>query len=254
MNAQLAGRPAGTQAFVFGHKGIITENHVDTLFGAEPTAQPALQNTFISDLQKNGVRYYIGGHDHMYNRALVASPDGASSVQDIVSQSDASKFYLPYGSAGYVQRQVNAGVVSETGSMLSAPDPKQTNDYIYDHLVAGGATRETPIAQDLNKVGYFIVTVDGPNVTIDYYAAVANPTLNNGGTDQAEYLLSTTPTLNFVKAETFGYGLNGKEFFVPEGQSYTKVADNFGERAPRSSAASTAARPPTLPAVPSPRT
>ena len=137
MNGQLAGRPAGTQAFVFGHKGIIT---------AEPRRQPVrrrshrpagLQDTFISDLQNNGVHYYIGGHDHMYNRALVASPDGKSSVQDIVCQSDASKFYIPYGSAGYAaagrrcKRQGRVG----NGATLTAADPTQTNDYIYDVLV-----------------------------------------------------------------------------------------------------------------------
>jgi hypothetical protein len=40
--------------------------------------------------------------------------------------------------------------------------------------------------------------------------------------------LATTPPLAFVKRETFGYGLNGKEFIVPEGQSYTSVSDSFG--------------------------
>ena len=33
--------------------------------------------------------------------------------------------------------------------------------------------------------------------------------------------------MDFAKAETFGYGLNGKEFFVPQGQSYTTVKDGF---------------------------
>ncbi len=223
MNGQLAGRKAGTQAFVFGHKGIITQNHVDDLFGNDPTAQPALQNTFISDLQNNGVRYYVGGHDHMYNRAFVASPDGKSSVQDIVSQSDASKFYIPFGTAGYAKRSVDplTKKVTATGTLTTA-DPTQTNDYIYSKLVAGGATRETPIAQDLNKVGYFIFHINGPRVTVDYYAAVVNPT-----NDGSEYLLATTPVMKFVKTETFGYSLNGKQFSVPQGQSYTSVKDSF---------------------------
>ena len=230
MNGQLTGRPAGTQAFVFGHKGIITQNHVDALFGSDPTANPTLQDTFISDLQKAHVHYYIGGHDHMYNRAVDASPDGTSSVQDLVCQSDASKFYIPFGEAGYTQRSVDsAGKVTSTGT-LAAADPTQTNDGIYDVQVvkatklAGftGTPRETPIAQDLNKVGYYIVTVDGANVTVDYYAAVVNPT-NSGG----EYLLASTPWLNFVKEETFGYSLTGKEFFVPQGGSYTSVKGAF---------------------------
>ena len=233
MNGQLTGRPAGTQAFVFGHKGIITQSHVDDLFGADPTANPSLQDTFISDLQNAGVHYYIGGHDHMYNRAVDASPDGKSSIQDIVSQSDASKFYLPYGEIASPQRTVDStGTVKTTGTFLSKADPTQTNDNVYDVQVVAakklagftGKTRETELAQDLNKVGYYIVTVDGPNVTVDYYAAVVNPTLS---TDHSEYTIGATPWLNFVKEETFGYSLTGKEFFVPQGGSYTQVKDSF---------------------------
>ncbi len=53
-----------------------------------------------------------------------------------------------------------------------------------------GNARETPIAQDLNKVGYFIVTVDGANVTVDYYSApVSNPTLARNRT--ASTLIAT---------------------------------------------------------------
>jgi len=76
------------------------------------------------------------------NRAVVASPDGTSSVQDIVSASDASKFYHPFGSAGYSQRSVDPvtqGRLHERHAGGRA-DPTQTNDYIYDKLVAGGTT------------------------------------------------------------------------------------------------------------------
>jgi hypothetical protein len=57
---------------------------------------------------------------------------------------------------------------------------------------------------------------------VDYYSARAYPTLSSG-----EYLISTTPTLNFLRQETFGYCLNGKEFLVPQGQFYTAVQDSF---------------------------
>jgi hypothetical protein len=220
MNAQLASRPAGGQAFVFGHKGILTESHTDTLFGADPAADPSLQDGFISDLAKNGVHYYIGGHDHMYNRALVASPDFKSSVQDIIAQSDASSFGVPRGAGG--------------GAVAPLPDAGQTNDTEYD-VPAFGKPREEEIAQQAGPamssattatvhVGYFIVTVDGPQVTVDYYSAPVTAALGGFG-----WAIRATPALSFTRQETFGYSLNGREFFVPEGGSYRAVADRFGD-------------------------
>jgi len=34
----------------------------------------------------------------------------------------------------------------------------------------GQKTRETPVAQELYTVGYYIFTVDGPNMTVDFYS------------------------------------------------------------------------------------
>lgn len=233
MDGQLSGRPVNTHAFVYGHKHLISENHTDGLFGL-PSDQPARTNNFVHSLATNKVRIYMGGHDHMHNRAIVASPDNAASVQNIVMASNSSKFYIPYGTSGYTKRLVNptTGAITTSGN-LSAPDPLQTNDYIYNVLVntAKGlcgpsvtcTPRETQIAQELNTVGYYIYTVDGPKVTVDYYSAVVNPTLSAG-----EYLISATPNWNtatFTKMETFGYSLNGKEFVVAQGQPYTNVLD-----------------------------
>lgn len=101
INGVLKGRPAGTHAFVFGHKGLITENHVDTLFGSDPSQDAAGQNAFITSLYNNGVRYYIQGHDHMHDRSLVSvttgtPTDGTSpKVQNLLCASDSSKFYTP---------------------------------------------------------------------------------------------------------------------------------------------------------------
>ena len=239
MNQQLSSRPAGTHAFVFGHKGIITENHPDTLFGDDPSVNPTppaqgIENALIGDLQANGVRYYIGGHDHMHNRALVRSADGTSSVEDIIAQSDSSKFYIPYGTKGYDTRAVDpqTKAVTETTTPLPTADPTQTNDYIYDVLVAGGATRETPISQEsapegapatgVVHIGYYIFHVCGPRVTVDYYSAPVTAANEDG-----EYLISSASGLRFNKVESFGYSLNGKEFQVAEGQSYTGVSDSF---------------------------
>jgi hypothetical protein len=201
ITAQLSGRHAGTHAFVMSHKGLITENHVDVLFGSDPSKDPSGQNAFFSSLQSNGVHYYLEGHDHMHDRSIITSPDGSSSVQNILCASDSSKFYTP-------------GVPS--------------NDDKYN-VPAFGHTRQTQIAQELHTVGYYIFTVDGPRVNVDYYSAPLSNVAPVGGVigPNVEWLIPTTPPLNFVKAETFGYSLNGKEFLVPQGATYTSVNDTY---------------------------
>jgi hypothetical protein len=189
---QVAARPAGGHAFLFAHKGFITENHQDTLFGADPSANAPLQNTLMASLAGAGVRYHFGGHDHVHNRAIVTSPDGASTIQNVIAASDSYKFYIP---------QV------------------PSNDARYD-LPAFGFLRENQLAQEMFTVGYYIVTVDGPQVTVDYWAS---PNDCNGDCDETNDVIPYT----FTKRETFGYSLNGKEFVVPQDASYTVVSDAF---------------------------
>ena len=214
INGVLAGKPAGGHAFVFSHKGLITENHVDVLFGANPSLDATGQDAFITALHNAGVRYYVNGHDHMHDRSLVSittgtPTDGKSpTVQNILCASDSSKFYTP-------------GLPS--------------NDDKYD-VPAFGHKRQAQISQELHTVGYYIFTVDGPRLSVEYYSAIpANATPDNCSGANCEWLLSgtapRTPTLGFEKAETFGYSLNGKEFQVCQaGQtncnsSYTQVVD-----------------------------
>lgn len=187
----LASKPAGGHAFVFGHKGLITANHADTLFGSNPAADAAGQDAFITALQHGGVRYYIGGHDHIHNRARVTTTDGKSArVQEIIAASDSSKFYTP---------------------------AKTSNDEHFN-IPAFGHARETPIAQELYAIGYYVCTVDGPRVTIDYFGVPTQP---------AHGSITTTPPLtgHWQRRESFGYSLNGKEFVVAQQGSYTCVAD-----------------------------
>ena len=193
VSSRLSTKPANTHAFVFGHKGLITENHNDNLFGSTPDTSSGatwpLTNTFVNYLQNNGVRYYMGGHDHMHNRAIVTSPDGLSKVQNIIGASDSYKFYIPPTMATFNTQ--------------------------------GWRSRETPIAQELFAVGYYIYTVDGPKVTVDYYAM---PNGCNGDCDLT-YDVIPYDTVPFTKHETYGYSLNGKEVLVPQGASYALTDD-----------------------------
>jgi hypothetical protein len=99
-------------------------------------------------------------------------------------------------------------------------------------------SRETPISQELSNIGYYIFTVDGARVSVDYYSDETG----NFGTDYcwpdgfpgeegncrdprsdspAERLGSFhVPDFHFVLKESWGYGLNGKRFVVPQGVSY----------------------------------
>ncbi len=125
------------------------------------------------------------------------SPDNNSSVQEIIAASNSYKFYIP---------QI------------------PTNDTKYN-VPAFGGTRETPIAQELFTVGYYIVTVDGPRVTVDHYASDNGCGGRLGAGVDCDLL--ATPALTFVKRESFGYSLNGKEFLIAQGAPYTDVRDGF---------------------------
>jgi len=228
----LHNRSANTHAFVFGHKGLITENHKDILFtyagkcdgsstSSTPNVKTPQQIDFFASLFNNNVHFYMGGHDHMHNRAIVASPCSADSVasaypskcdatqkkafvQNIIGASDSYKWYIPQ---------------DET----SNASPLTTNDYVYNYLTTG-KLRETQIAQELVSTGYYIFTVNGPRVQVDFYASKNCQAETCDNADQTYDLQPYT----FAKRETFGYSLNGQEFLVPQGGTYTVVKDTFG--------------------------
>ncbi|HTP11863.1 MAG TPA: metallophosphoesterase [Anaerolineae bacterium] len=198
ISTTLASRPANTHAFVFAHKNLLGGNHKDNLFGgpvvsSDPgdgsgvvtatltitqlnqlTAKQAAENNFVATMQANKVDYVITGHDHHHYVSLVTSPDGNSKVRQIIGQSDSSKYYTPV-------------------------TPFSSND--------------TPVQQDLFKVGYYIYTIDGPRVTVDYYADAIGTNGTYGG------------KFNFVKVSSLHYSLNGKEKFVAQKGSYVMTDD-----------------------------
>ncbi len=168
-------------AFVMTHQPLIAESHQDTMFQGYTNANPDMQNAFFASMQNNNVKYFFSGHDHINQHSIVASPDGLSSVHEIIGASDSSKFYTP-------KPLTDANWFGQKG-------------------------RETSIAQEGYTVGYYIFTVDGPNVTVDFYS-------DNHGNWQsdASYPLGTgrpdtniTPVFTFAKKQTWGYSQNGSE-------------------------------------------
>jgi hypothetical protein len=182
-------------AFVLSHQPLIAEGHQDTLFSGFANEHPEWQNAFFASLQDNGVRYFISGHDHIHQRSIIKSPDGKSQVEQLIAQSVSTKFYTP--------------------------------KFLDDAKWFGQKSRELSISQEHEAVGYYIYTIDGPTVTVDYWAddhghwqSDANYPLGAGRPDTG-----VTPQFHFVRKERWSYSLNGKQFLVPQGASYTVVKD-----------------------------
>jgi hypothetical protein len=142
--------------------------------------------------------------------ALVFSlSEGARSVwemavHDLVLASDSYKFYTPLDPAN------DAADVS-----------------------AFGHARQTRISEELYTIGYYVFTVDGPRVTVEYFAVPAGYAGPTPPTPNYELTLTTTPALtgNFASHGTFGYSLNGREFQIAQGGAYTGVIDSFATAA-----------------------
>lgn len=198
ITGRLDRKARGTEhAFVFSHQPIIAENHQDTMFGGFTNANPEWQNRFMASLQQNGVRYYISGHDHLHQRSLVQSPDKRSKVEELIAASNSSKFYKP--------------------------KPIDDPDWY------GQKVRETSISQECFTVGYYIFTVDGPSVTVDFYSDDHGNWRSDSEFPEGAGKpgVNVTPKFHFVKKESWGYFLNGKQFVVPQGESYRMVRDRY---------------------------
>jgi len=184
-------------AFVMSHQPLIAENHQDTMFQGYINANPDMQNAFFASLQSNNVKYFLSGHDHINQHSIIASPDGQSSVHEIISASDSSKFYTPKA--------------------------------LTDANWFGQKSRETSVAQEGYTVGYYIFTVDGPNVTVDFYSDTHGSWKSDGsyplGTGRSD--TNITPIFTFAKKQTWGYSQNGTEFLVAQGASYPTTPYTF---------------------------
>ena len=193
-------------AFVFSHKNLLGGAHKDNLFGGAVTgfdpgdgaadtaagaAKRQAEDAFIQSMAESHVHYFINGHDHHHAESIVAAPlNPAHTVHQIISQSDSSKFYTP-----------------------SAPF----------------SANETPVSEEARAVGYYIYTVDGPRVTMDYYSVDVTKQTGPNGADwrAAETSIHRTPLLtgNWKWRSASGYSLNGREFPVRQGGQYAVVQD-----------------------------
>lgn len=189
------------QAFVFAHKNLLGGSHKDNLFGNQTastdpgdgtgstgTAQTARQQAF-----DNFVTSLANNNVRLY----VGGHDHHHKRSLVNS---------PLNPAKFVQQVISQ---SDSNKFYTPSTPFSVN--------------ETSIEEDLYEIGVYVYTVDGPRLTAEYFAVPANlpnPTGNDA--------FPATPVLtgNWTRQTTFGYSLNGKGFLVPEGATYTTVADS----------------------------
>ncbi|MDR2762385.1 MAG: metallophosphoesterase [Planctomycetaceae bacterium] len=122
-------------SIVFAHKDLLGQNHKDNVFSDDEKNQnshPEIQNNFFSSLQENNVKYFICGHDHMYHRSRIKSPNGKAELEQIICGSAAHKFYLPQ--PPFLER-------------------------------------ETSILKELNRIGFMIASVNNERIKLTYYSA-----------------------------------------------------------------------------------
>ena len=125
----------------------------------------------------------MGGHDHMHHRSLISDDSGDYKVQQLITSSNSYKFYTPR---------------------------------------SGDDGRETMLQEELYTIGYYIFTVDGPRVTVDFYAS-------STGEDYASVRLYSYTQQTFYLRERFGYSLNGLRFEIAQGESYTGIVDSYND-------------------------
>lgn len=148
--------------FLFSHLALVGQKHKSNLFGKVRLTQnnhSEMQDAFYSLMQSNGVKFLFCGHDHLYHRSRIASPDGKSQIQQVICGSASHKFYRP--------------------------------KYPF-------TSREAPLAQELNRVGFLIGRVNDDRIQFEYYST--DPFGEQAYTPKWEL------------RETFGYDFEGNEF------------------------------------------
>ncbi|HUU28200.1 MAG TPA: metallophosphoesterase [archaeon] len=160
--------------FVFMHPTIWPVNSGDVWY----VYDPGKQRDFVDLLLKYNVRACFAGHEHVYSITIYENKEGKQLIQ-MISNSEISLQETPPGTAirDYSIRNVASG---------EYPWSQGLQDLVLFYQERIRYFKKTP-----RVAGYFIVTVDGPQVSVrmykspgqklfDSYMITANPA---GGTD-----------------------------------------------------------------------
>ena len=200
INQQLADSARPAQAFVFSHKQLVGGNHKDNLFGGN-----------------------VNSFDPGDGAAGTTAGDAKRGYEDTFITTLATN-HVHYYITGHDHHHCDSIVrapLSQTNAIHQIISQSDSSKFYTPGTPF--STNQTVVSEDLYQVGYYVYTVDGPRVTADYYSVPANTTST----------FAKTPVLtgNWQKALSFGYSLNGREFQIAQGGSYTGIADNTAKAA-----------------------
>ena len=194
IEGRVMGRPEGTHCIIAAHKNIIGGNHVDSLFGADPSDNADGVDRFLRICDEGQVAFVWGGHDHHHKRSVITSRDGRHSVEQLIAGSDSSKFYTP-----------DVPAIADT----------------YD------GPAETILAEELWTLTHYVITVDGPVLSVDFYSM-------STGKDYGPASLTATPSGDdWHWREGWASTLNGTSTVVEPGGSYAGIESEFAGHAAR---------------------
>jgi len=136
--------------FVYGHLPAVAVNYDLSSMAYYPLHRDA----FWESLGDGGCRVYLTGHSHLYNRATVTVTDVNGKTTPPITQLIAGGGGGPWSSwdpQQYYSYQPHGG-------QPPPPPPESVTTTLDNHLE--------------NQYGYAVVTVDGTQVSITYYAGV----------------------------------------------------------------------------------
>jgi hypothetical protein len=164
LNNQLQPLPNGvSHVFVYAHAPAVQAS-IDTTLEWDISG-PNGRDAFLTSLMGAGVKSFLCGHDHFYNRALLTMPDGAGQIWQIIAGSGTSS--------------------------LASWDGTYAAHYPSDDIGVTGVYHN----QTLN--GYQIITVDGEVLTSSFrVVALPSATVTPGYLDTfyMNNMIVPTPT------------------------------------------------------------
>lgn len=131
------------------------------------------RDNFLSAIRFGGGRFYLCGHDHQHSRTAIIDSAGNFIVEQVIAAPAGEKYY----------------------SYDPPTDP-----------------RDIEVVHQGDRCGYYLFTVDGPHVSVDF---VSSPRPASSGPAVFDWSIT----------DRYTYSANGQQFAVPANASYFGLSD-----------------------------